>query len=449
MVDDSDLEPGGSDTSHVWSSPPEPPSPPSESTPARPPHSSFTGGTTTWTGQPTPTSARWPTPSRAPVMAAPSAPSDSRRGEWWRLGVVAIVAALVGGLSGHFWSNASSVKPTYDITTSNDKPGSPILEAGLTITQIVNRVTPAVVSIDVRTSQEEDQGTGMILTSNGLIVTNNHVIAAINQGYGGTITVTRTGQTRAIPAVLIGTDPSQDVALIQAQGVSGLPHVTLGDSNDLATGDSVVAIGNALGLSAGTPTVTNGIVSALGRTVTASGEAGNETLHNMIQTDAAINPGNSGGPLLDSNGNVIGMNTAVAGTLPDGENAQNIGFAIPVQEIRTLLPLLKNGGTVEPTGGGPELGVEIVTLTPAIAESYGLSQTSGALVVEVKPDSAASAAGIEVGDTITAIDGTRITTADQVTTVIKHDKVGQRITISIVRNSQHLTLKATLGSTAS
>ncbi len=127
----------------------------------------------------------------------------------------------------------------------------------------------------------------------------------------------------------MGTNPVDDVALIRINNASNLTPVTFGNSNKLEVGDSVVAIGNALGLAAGTPTVTSGIVSALGRTVTAGTDTATETLNNMIQTDAAINPGNSGGPLLDSSGNVIGMNTAVAGTLSDGENSQNIGFAIP------------------------------------------------------------------------------------------------------------------------
>jgi S1-C subfamily serine protease len=167
----------------------------------------------------------------------------------------------------------------------------------------------------------------------------------------------------------------------------------------------------------------------------------------MIQTDAAINPGNSGGPLLDSNGNVIGMNTAVAGTLADGEDVQNIGFAIPVNEIQTLLPQLKNGGTIA-AGGTPLLGVEIGTLTPSLAHSYGFTTTSGALVEEVTPDSAASAAGIEVGDIIVAIDGNKITTAEQVTQTIKSDRIGQRIHLTIVRNNRQISVGATLGSSA-
>jgi S1-C subfamily serine protease len=297
------------------------------------------------------------------------------------------------------------------------------------------------VSIDVRSAGAEDQGTGMIITSTGYIITNNHVIASA--AGGGTITVTRTGQTTAIPAVLVGTDPTEDVALIRAEGVSGLPTVTLGDSDKLVTGDSVVAIGNALGLAAGTPTVTAGIVSALGRTVTAGDGSSSETLHNMIQTDAAINPGNSGGPLLNSAGAVIGMNTAVAGTLPDGTNAQNIGFAIPVSEIKTLLPGLLKGGTSKV--GGAYLGVEITTMTPALAQQYGFSVHSGALVSSVVPGSSADKAGIRSGDIIVKMNDTTINTATDVTNFMSAHHAGDSVSIVVVRGTQHLTLHATLG----
>ena len=225
-----------------------------------------------------------------------------------------------------------------------------------------------MVSIDVKANGAEDQGTGMIISKNGLVLTNNHVIAAAAQG-AGTITVTRTGSTKSLPAVLIGTNPIDDVALIRIQGATNLPPVTFGDSNALQVGDPVVAIGNALGLAAGTPTVTNGIVSALGRTVTASSTSSSETLNNMIQTDAAINPGNSGGPLLDGQGDVIGMNTAVAGTLPDGTSAQNIGFAIPVATVESLLKSLEAGESV--VTHGAFMGVQIASMTPTLQAEYG------------------------------------------------------------------------------
>ena len=189
-----------------------------------------------------------------------------------------------------------------------------MLSGNVTIPQLVNKVIHAVVSIDVKSNGDEDEGTGMIITSDGEVVTNNHVIELYTEGGNtGTITVTEYGQTKALPTTLVGYDQTKDVALLKINNASNLPTVTFGNSAKAVVGDAVVAIGNALGLAAGTPTVTQGIVSALGRSVTAGGAGTQtETLQNMIQTDAAINPGNSGGPLIDTSGQVIGMNTAVA-----------------------------------------------------------------------------------------------------------------------------------------
>ena len=396
-------------------------------------------------------------PARAtwPIPAAPLFSRSNRQSGFWRLSsgrqlvVVVAVAALVGGLTGHFSANSGTT--VHPISTINDTPSGQILTSGLTIPHLVSSVSPSVVSIDVKNSNfqgqgsVEDQGTGMIITSDGLIVTNNHVVAAAVGG--GIITITLSGSTTAIPAILVGRDPSMDVALIKAQGQTSLPTVTFGNSDKLVTGDSVVAIGNALGLAAGTPTVTSGIVSALGRTVTASGLNSSETLHNMIQTDAAINPGNSGGPLLDAQGHVIGMNTAVAGTTSDGTSAQNIGFAIPVAEIKSLLRSLEQGGTVTQKGG--YLGVEIETVTPSLVQADSLSATSGALVIAVSPGYAASIAGIRAGDIITKIGNRSINTATEVTTIIKAHRAGQRVPIVIVRNKTTLTIVVTIGNTPS
>jgi putative serine protease PepD len=297
------------------------------------------------------------------------------------------------------------------------------------------------VSIDVKGSGQEDQGTGMIITKNGLVVTNNHVIAAAASS--GTITVTRSGSTKALPATLIGTNPIDDVALIRINNVSGLTPVTFGNSNGLQVGDAVVAIGNALGLAAGTPTVTSGIVSALGRTVTAGGESTSETLNNMIQTDAAINPGNSGGPLLDSSGDVVGMNTAVAGTLPDGTSAQNIGFAIPDATIESLLKQLKAGESV--VNHGAFIGVEITTETPSLKAEYHFTVSSGAVVMSVISGTGAAAAGVRQGDIIVGINHTTIGGAQDVSSVTSSLRPGDVITLHIVRGSKHVDIKVTLG----
>ena len=397
---------------------------------------------------PSPTSAphepHFTDSSADPVAAAtpptPHRPSPARGGGSWSSRItLLLVAALVGGLAGHFSSPSSTNGVTIRAVTNS--PGAATLPNGMSIPALVKKVQPSVVSIDVKGDGEEDQGTGMIITSGGLVVTNNHVIAAATNG--GTITVTRTGTTKAIRATLIGTNSVDDVALIRMDGVSHLPTVTFGNSNSLEVGDAVVAIGNALGLAAGTPTVTQGIVSALGRTVTASSESATETLNNMIQTDAAINPGNSGGPLLDSAGDVIGMNTAVAGTLADGTSAQNIGFAIPVATIESLLNTLKAGESV--VNHGAFIGVEITSLTSALQQEYGFSVSTGAVVMSVIADSGASRAGVKQGDIIVGINKTTITSAQDVTDVLSRLYPGDVIALHLVRGTKHLTLDVTLG----
>lgn len=352
-----------------------------------------------------------------------------------------LVAALVGGLAGHFSSSTSSGNDGITINEVTASPGAAVLRSGLSIPKLVQKVQPSVVSIDVKGSGEEDQGTGMIITSNGLVVTNNHVIAAAVNG--GSITVTQTGTTKSLKATLIGTNPIDDVALIKINNAKNLPPVTFGNSNELVAGDEVVAIGNALGLAAGTPTVTSGIVSALGRTVTAGTSTSSETLNNMIQTDAAINPGNSGGPLLDSRGDVVGMNTAVAGTLSDGTSAQNIGFAIPVATIESLLKSLKAGESV--VNHGAFIGVEISSMNAALQAEYGFSVSYGAVVMSVISGTGAAKAGVRQGDIIIGINGTTVNSAQDVSSIISALRPGDVVSLKIVRGTKTITLKVALG----
>jgi S1-C subfamily serine protease len=224
--------------------------------------------------------------------------------------------------------------------------------------------------------------------------------------------------------------------------------VTFGNSNRVEVGDAAVAIGNALGLAAGTPTVTQGIVSALGRTVTAGdGSAGGtETLTNMIQTDAAINPGNSGGPLLDSSGNVIGVNTAVAGSTSNGSNAQNIGFAIPAAKVQKLLPDLEKGGMSGTTAKGGYMGIQIATLSPDLKSQYNLTPSRGAVVLAVLPGSPADLGGLRQGDVIIEMKGKRITTAEDVTQITQASQPGDVVRVLAVRGSSRKAFSVTLGS---
>jgi putative serine protease PepD len=381
----------------------------------------------------------------------PPAPGPRKRRGWRTWLPVAVVAALVGAAVG---AGVTALTDDNGRTNSNDvtihestaSPGAAVLSGNVTIPELVNKVIPAVVSIDVKANGNEDEGTGMIVTADGEVVTNNHVIELYTEnGNAGSITVTEYGQTKSLPATLIGYDQTKDIALLRINNASGLPTVTFGDSQKAVVGDAVVAIGNALGLAAGTPTVTQGIVSALGRSVQAGGTGtATETLQNLIQTDAAINPGNSGGPLIDTAGQVIGMNTAVAGSSGDGTNSQNIGFAIPIAQVEALLPQLQKGG-LSGSGGG-YLGVDITTLTPALRQQYGFTPTQGAVVLSVNSGSPAAKAGIEQGDVIVAFNGTPITSSEGLQKAVQNAKPGQSVTVTYYVGDSRRTTTVTLGS---
>jgi len=366
---------------------------------------------------------------------------------------VVLVAALVGGgigagVTALAGNNNNGGGSNVTIHESSAAPGAAVLSGNVTIPELVSKVIPAVVSIDVKSNGNEDEGTGMIISSTGDVLTNNHVIELYSEGGDtGSITVTEYGQTKALPTTLVGYDEAKDVALLKITNGSNLPTVTFGNSGKAVVGDAVVAIGNALGLAAGTPTVTQGIISALGRSVTAGGEGTEtETLQNMIQTDAAINPGNSGGPLIDTSGQVIGMNTAVAGTTSDGTSSQNIGFAIPAASVEALISQLEKGG--QSGNGGGYLGVDITSLTPALRQQYGFTPTTGAVILSVVSGSPADKAGLVQGDVIVNIDGTNITSSDDLQKVVQGDKAGQSITITYYVGDSKRTTKATLGSQA-
>jgi len=384
-----------------------------------------------------------------PAPASPGPPGDTagggrdRRGRGWFL--VAVVAALIGagvGAGVTALTNHNSTSPITTIHESDATPG-PAIIGGANVPKLVDQLLPAVVSIDVKTPAEEDEGTGMIISSNGMVVTNYHVIALAAED-GGTLTVTESDSTTSIKASLVGTDQTDDVALLKISGGSGLKTVTFGNSNKAVVGDAVVAIGNALGLSQGSPTVTSGIVSAVGRTVTAGGTgSATETLSDLIQTDAAINPGNSGGPLVDSAGQVIGMNTAVAGTTSDGTSAQNIGFAIPSAQIESLLPGLEKGNSTAVRSPG-YLGVDIATLTPQLRAEYGFTPTSGAIITNVLAGGPANQAGLAQDDVIVAIGSKPVTSYSDLQAAVQSYKSGQTIQVTYYRGTRKRTTSVTL-----
>ena len=271
--------------------------------------------------------------------------------------VGAVVGALVAGLLVAALKDDEAAGPGRSLTFSNNT--SKIARTG-DIQEILAKVEPAVVSIRTRTLSlgdflrpvpGEGAGTGFVIAPDGVIVTNNHVVAGAQ-----TIEVVF-ADDRKMPARVLGRDPTTDLAVLKVDA-SDLPVAALGDSDAMRVGDDVIAIGNALGLEGG-PTVTRGIVSAEDRTITAENGI---RLEHVIQTDTAINPGNSGGPLVNSAGEVVGINTAVAG------EAQNIGFSIAINAAKPIIDELRQGATRT----RPFLGVKMFTLTPSIAEELGI-----------------------------------------------------------------------------
>jgi putative serine protease PepD len=307
---------------------------------------------------------------------------------------------------------------------------------------VLAKAQPSVVAIHVRSTTSTGvlggAGTGMLISADGLVLTNAHVVSGAD---GGRMKVTLADGSEH-DASLVGALPDDDVALIQISGVQGLTPATFGRSSDLHVGDDVVAIGNALNLG-GTPTVTSGIVSAKDRTL----QDDNGVQHDhLIQTDAAINPGNSGGPLVDASGAVVGINTAVlreeAGTV------QNIGFAIAIDDAVPLIDQIKQGkGTTTPDQAF--LGVatqSVADVGQAELDRDGVTATTGALVQGVTPNSSASDAQLQAGDVITALDGQKVATSADVSRVVGGLHPGDQVTITFQRDGQEHTASTTLRS---
>ena len=324
-------------------------------------------------------------------------------------------------------------------------PSSVEGEALPSLAPMLERTTPAVVNIstkgrvteqqhpllrdpffrrffgvpDQRQRRAESLGSGVIVDSdNGLILTNHHVIEHASE-----INV-KLHDGRSLKAELIGADPNTDVAVIQV-AADGLHAVTLADSDRLRVGDFVVAIGNPFGLG---QTVTSGIVSALGR----SG-LGIEDYEDFIQTDASINPGNSGGALVNLRGELVGINTAIIA--PGGGNV-GIGFAIPSNMAVDIMSQLVSHGKVR----RGLLGVVLQTLTPDLANAFGVESTDGAVIVKIKTGSPADKAGMQPGDIIIAINGDRVTTANDAHNQLGLLTVGEAVAVDVIRDGQPIAL---------
>ena len=352
--------------------------------------------------------------------------SIGRRPRWRRFAIEVALAGLLGGAVGAGGVSVFDRQPAAPSPPATMGPNVPALLA---------KALPGVVSIQTSLATgAQSSGTGMVISADGEVLTNAHVVSGATS-----ITVTRYGTNRALAARLVGASPEDDLALVRVDGQKNLPTVNLGASAAVPVGAFVLAVGNALGLSAGTPTATQGIISAEGRSITTIDQNGRAvTLENLFQTDAAINPGNSGGPLFSSAGRVIGINTAVAGA------AEGIGFAIPVDQAKDLLTQLRTGGTT----GKPSafLSIEGVSLSPAIAAAYGLQASAGVVVFRIVAGSPAEAAGLVPGDVLVTIDGAPINDAIQLRRLVASSKVGQHLHLQVVRGADTTTLAVTLGS---
>lgn len=379
-------------------------------------------------------------------------PVNHPRGRVSRRSLFIVVFLIAAGLMGFIGSWAQNylqndTRPTTVLNTSKQDGNNVVTPNEESIAAVAKAVSPSVVSILTTTNQvnqlfnqqytQEGAGTGMIVSSDGYIMTNKHVI----DGADKVTVVLPDGKTYENVRVL-GSDPLNDVAFLKIDNVSGLPAIVLGDSKTIRIGQSVVAIGNALGQYQNT--VTSGIVSGTGRPVTASSNGaanGNtENLTDLIQTDAAINSGNSGGPLLNLKGQVIGINTAIA------QDAQSIGFAIPISATKGLLAHVIKTGKVERS----YLGVQYVSLTPAIKDQYHLSVDRGDYITadrgnSVQPNGPAAKAGLKDGDVITQVNGFNVGEIASVSSLISEYEPGQSVQLTVVRGDKTLTLTATLG----
>ena len=394
-------------------------------------------------------------PQRHPLYGpAPAPGGNDRKPRSRRLGFAAgIVAAslIVGGGAGVGGAAlySSNHDNSGDVASPSGAVSSKVVDdaapAG-TVEKVAAEVLPSVVKIEVSGQQEAGSGSGIILSSDGEILTNNHVVEVA--GDGGTIKVDF-NNGKSASAKILGTDPLTDTAVIKADGVSGLTPATIGKSGNLVVGQSVVAIGSPFGLDS---TVTSGIVSALHRPVNVGSDAqGNATVYPAIQTDAAINPGNSGGALVDMAGHVVGINASIrtAGSSDSSEESGSIGlgFAIPIDEVMPIVDQMIKGET--PTHA--RLGISVST-AGASAESQGTADIfdgDGAKVEQVTPGSTAEKAGIKTGDVITKVGDQPITSSDGLVATIRSYRPGQKVTVTYTHDGQTKTTTITLDSDAS
>lgn len=361
--------------------------------------------------------------------------------------VLVVIALCFGaGYAGSMFANRSGEggASTAFETVRNDG-NKVITESEQTIADVVEKAKPSVVSIVTSGSgsrggfMAQAAGTGIVVSKDGYILTNRHVVSGASSA-----SVAMSDGTTYDNVKVVGSDPLNDLAFLKISGAKNLKPATFGDSKTIRIGQSVVAIGNALGQYQNT--VTSGIISGLGRPVVASSDGSGrnaESLSDLIQTDAAINSGNSGGPLFNLQGQVIGINTAVA------SDAQSIGFAIPVGAAKGMLKNLLATGKVERA----IVGVQYVSITPEVKEEYKLSVSQGDLVTAtsgsaIQANGPAARAGVKEKDIITKVNGVEVGPGRSISTLVGEFKPGDKVTLTILRDGKTRDITLTLGTYA-
>ncbi len=402
-------------------------------------------------------------PYASPAPPAAGTPSEGsrspRRRRYVDMALSAVVAAVVAaGTTAVALNNddgtsaapASSTSQSAGGTGSGNPPAGtsagPVSGAsgtGVNWTTVANAVEPSVVAISVTSQGGEAEGSGVILDTTGRVLTNNHVVSGA--GDGGQLTVSLS-DGRTYQASVVGTDPSTDLAVIAMKGAKDLTPATLGDSDAVQVGSNVMAVGNPLGLAG---TVTTGIVSALDRPVTtqsedaepsANGSAADAVVTNAIQTDAAVNPGNSGGALVDSRGRVIGIPSSIASLGQSAAGSQSgsigLGFSIPINEAKSIADQLIADGTAE----HPYLGVTLKD--GSVTEDT--ATRSAAVVATVSSGTPAAAAGLEVDDAITAVNGEPINSSESLVAQVRERQVGAKVDLTVIRDGKAQQVSVTL-----
>ncbi|WP_198679392.1 S1C family serine protease [Thermomonospora amylolytica] len=376
-------------------------------------------------------------PGGAPNWAPVPAPPSARRGGV-PLGVLAVIALIVALVAGAMGAGIG-------VMATDDSPGTVSLGGGGgggqnkvrppdSVAGIAQKVTPSVVTVRVNAGGDQSGGTGFIVNG-GYIITNNHVVSPAASG--GQIEIVFHDK-KTSPAQITGRDPTSDIAVLKPQTTHSLPALQMGDSDSLAVGDPVIAIGSPLGLDG---SVTAGIVSALNRAVPTQGEGADASVIPAIQTDAAINPGNSGGPLVDGSGRVVGINTAIV-TLGGGLGEQGgnigLGFAIPINHGRRIAQEIINTGSAKRT----LLGIGMDPAFPGPGVRIADREQNG--VQPIVPNGPADKAGLRPGDIITAIDGKVVQDQIELSAAIQAKAPGTRVKVTFRRGGQEQTVDVVL-----